>query len=443
VNAKKIYYGEETRKALKNFNVSGRKVSLHLIKALALVKLASADANYRLKKLTGIKHKAIVRACHEIIDGKMNDQFITDAIQGGAGTSINMNINEVIASRASEISKTKIHYLDDVNMSQSTNDVIPASLRLVCLQLLDDYLRELAVLEKAFSGKAKEFKDVIKVGRTHLQDAVPITLGQEFFAYASFVKRDRRRLEESKKYLLQTNLGGTAIGTGINSSKAYVKLVNKRLSQLSGYDFMPADDLVDLTQNLDSFLHLMSLLKISGLGLSKIAGDLRLMASGPRAGFSEIKLPEFQKGSSIMPGKNNPVTLEVVSQIAYEVSGNAQKASLAFLGGQLELNAMLPTIIKSILESLMILTAGVVIFTKTVGKIEANKKRCLELFNNSLAAGTILVKYVGYDKATKVIEDALSRGLSLEEKLKRDKILPVKKIKEIFSNGRLTKPEEL
>lgn len=443
VGAKKIYYAEETKKAVRNFQISGRAVSLHLIKSLALVKIAAADTNFELKRLSPVKHKAIVQACREIIAGELDDQFVTDVVQGGAGTSVNMNINEVVANRATEFSKTKIHYLDDVNMSQSTNDVIPTALRLVCLRLLDEYLRTLAKLEKSFSSKSGEFKDVIKVGRTHIQDAVPITLGQEFGAYSSLVKRDIKRLDEVKKCLLETNLGGTAIGTGINSSVMFTKNVNKRLSELSGYKFTPSNNLIDATQNVDVFLHMAYLLEISALGLAKIASDLRLLASGPRAGFGEIILPVYQKGSSIMPAKNNPVTLEVISQVAFEVMGNAHKVSLAFLSGQLELNVMLPIFINSLIESFEILVSGAATFSETVTKIKADRKHCKELLEQSLASAATLIRYIGYDKSAEVVKKATLNKSSLQSELLKGKILSKAKIKEIFSNGNLTKPQKL
>ncbi len=440
MNSKKIYYGKETEKAVRNFRFNGRFISLHLIKALALVKQACADANYHLGCLTKQKHDAIVQACQEIVKGGLDNQFVTEVVQGGAGTSINMNINEVLSTRASEIAKVKIHYLDDVNMSQSTNDVVPTALRLVCLRLLDDYLGEQSILKESFARKANEFKDVIKVGRTHLQDAVPITLGQEFGAYLAFVDRDMHRLVDFKKTLLETNLGGTAIGTGINSSVSFIRFANQKLAELSGYSFKPAADLIDVTQNLDSLLVLIYLLEVSALGLSKIASDLRLMSSGPRAGFGEIRLPEYQKGSSIMPGKNNPVTLESVSQVAYEVSGNAQKMSHAYLGGQLELNVMFPVFITSLIDSFDLLTKSAALFSETVLKVTVDVKQCRELLEKSLSSSAALISHIGYDKTAEMVKKAIVTNVSLETILLDSKLLTGKKLREILSNGSLTKP---
>lgn len=394
------YTGEETKKALKNFQISGRYVSISLIHALAAVKIAAAKANNKSGKLSNKKAALIIKVCEEIISGKLDSEFILDAIQGGAGTSINMNINEVIAHRANKIDPaSQIHYLDDVNKSQSTNDVMPTALRLSLLRLLDSYIESLTDLENSFGNKANEFKAIKKPGRTHLQDAVEITLGQESRAYESFVKRDKVRLSEFRKYLLQTNLGGTAIGTSVATDKHYTERVNKYLSSLTGYPFEPSEDLIDATQNIDSFLHLAGLLNTSALALSKIANDLRLMASGPNAGLGEIKLPEFQKGSTIMPGKNNPVTLEAFNQIAMKVNGNFTIASNVMLAGQLELNVMFPILADSLIESLSILITGTKMFADTVNKIEANKDRCEELVSNSRLLGAELGAKIGYEKA--------------------------------------------
>jgi len=436
----KIYYGDETKKAVSNFPITGVSVDIGLIKALALVKQAAVDVNCEKGRLSTRIHRAVSRALSEVIQGKFDDQFVTDSIQGGAGTSINMNVNEVVAKRAEEIlgKGSSVHYLDHVNMSQSTNDVVPTALKLTSLRLLDEYLAVLKTLEKSFLDKSRQFLKIVKVGRTHLQDAVPITLGQEFGAYYSFVGRDRGRLSELNKYLLETNLGGTAIGTGVNTPRGFSKLVNMRLSKLSGYKFKPAANLIDATQNVDTLLQVTCLLKISAIGISKICSDLRLMASGPRTGFSEIKLPELQKGSTIMPGKNNPVALETVNQISFQVVGNSNAAAHAALGGQLELNAMLPIFAKAIIESFTILTNGVSKLVETVNEIEVNQDECRRLFANSLSGATLLASHIGYDKANELTKKALKNNTSLLAEVRNDGVLTEKEIKKIFTAKNLT-----
>ncbi len=413
----KIYYGEETGKALRNFPLVDSKISDLFILALSFVKLAEAEANYSLGKLHIGLYKIIVQAIEELKSGKLSDQFVVSSIQGGAGTSVNMNFNEVVAARATDISfgKIKVDPIEHVNLSQSTNDTLPTALRLLCLWEIDKYSEILKHLESIFLDKSKKFRGIIKVGRTHLQDAVPIRLSEEFLAYSHFVKRDISRILESKKYLLMTNLGGTAIGTFIGSSENHVRLVNKKLSQLTGYDFKPANDLIDATQNIDVFLHISSLLNISACGLSKICSDLRLMASGPRAGIGELKLPELQKGSSIMPGKTNPVTLEQINQIANHVVGNNVANSIATLSGQLELNVMLPTLTKNLTESFQMLINGVEKLSETIKLIEADKIHCKELFDRSLVGATELSEKIGYHQTSEIVKSAIIKNTTLEE----------------------------
>ena len=417
----KIYYGEETGKALRNFPLVDSKISDLFILALSFVKLAEAEANYSLGKLHIGLYKIIVQAIEELKSGKLSDQFVVSSIQGGAGTSVNMNFNEVVAARATDISfgKIKVDPIEHVNLSQSTNDTLPTALRLLCLWEIDKYSEILKHLESIFLDKSKKFRGIIKVGRTHLQDAVPIRLSEEFLAYSHFVKRDISRILESKKYLLMTNLGGTAIGTFIGSSENHVRLVNKKLSQLTGYDFKPANDLIDATQNIDVFLHISSLLNISACGLSKICSDLRLMASGPRAGIGELKLPELQKGSSIMPGKTNPVTLEQINQIANHVVGNNVANSIATLSGQLELNVMLPTLTKNLTESFQMLINGVEKLSETIKLIEADKIHCKELFDRSLVGATELSEKIGYQQTAKIVQAAVKNNTSLNDELKK------------------------
>ncbi len=439
----KIYYGEETKKAIKNFVITEKPVNLRSIYALTKVKWATALANFETKRLDKVRRDAIVTACKEILSGTYDDQFVTDAIQGGAGTSINMNVNEVIANRATEIlkGKTQVHSLDHVNLGQSTNDSVPAAVRLTILEFIDEYAKVQDALADSFAKKGKQFADVIKVGRTHLQDAVPVTLGQEFTAYASFVRRDKARMGECKKYFYPTNLGGTAIGTGINASKSFIVSVNKHLAKLTGYPFVPAKDLIDATQNADPYFHIAELLIVSAVGISKICNDLRAMASGPRAGLGEIKIPELQKGSSIMPGKVNPVVFETLNQIAFQVVGNASASSLVVHSGQFELNVMMPTFIKNNFESFHILINGLkMLKEKAIDGLEANKERCRELFENSLCMATALNRYLGYDKTAKIVKDAMQNKTTLRQEILNQKLFSAKELDKIFSIKNLTEP---
>ncbi len=441
---KKNYNGKETEKAVDNFPITNSKVSLSIIKALVNIKIASAMTNHSLGNLSVDIYNAILKASEEIISGSFDNQFVTDTVQGGAGTSINMNVNEVISARATEISRGKVNVdpISNVNLTQSTNDVLPTSLRLVILQEIDSYIAVLNDLKKAFIDKSQEFKGIIKVGRTHLQDAVPIALSQEFIAYSSFIARDIKRLVEVKKYLLLTNLGGTAVGTGINSSEKYIKLVNINLSKITGYKFKPAKDLVDATQNIDVFLHVSYLLGVSAAGLSKICNDLRLMASGPRAGLGEITLKELQNGSSIMPGKSNPVIFETINQIANLIIGSTVSNSVATISGQLELNVMLPTFIKTLTDSFQMLDNGIKKLTESVKLIEVNEERCKELLDKSLSFATILNKYIGYVETAKIVKSALKNNTSLIEEVEKSGIIKEEKLKEIFSIDNLIHPSK-
>jgi len=442
---KKIYYGKETVKSINNFRLSGKVVDLQLIYALAKVKIAIAETNKTLGRLDARRCQAIVRAAREVLAGRHDDQFVTDAIQGGAGTSINMNVNEVLAARAAEIlqNRLSIHPLDHVNLGHSTNDAVPTALRITLLPLIDRYLASLQLLEKSFRQKAVRFRAILKVGRTHLQDAVPVTLGQEFAAYASLVKRDRQRILAVKKYLYLTNLGGTAIGTGLNSSRHFIRLSNRNLARLTRLPLKPAPDLIDSTQNLDVFFHLSSLLNVSASGLSKVCNDLRLMNSGPRAGLAEIILPEKQVGSSIMPGKVNPVILESFNQICFQVSANNEIAMLTVQNGQFELNVMLPVLIKALLESLQLLIAGSkTLRQNAVDGIRANHAQCQKYFDHHLGKATALIGQIGYDQAALLVKKAHQNGTSLEQELKNLGNTSSHPLQQIFSSKNLTRPKD-
>ena len=436
------YYGSETKKAVNNFDITGITVSLEFIHATTVVKKAAIQTNLELGTLQPEKAKAMLTVCDEILNKQHDAQFVTDQIQGGAGTAINMNLNEVIALRATEILRNvAVHPNDDANKSQSTNDIIPTALRLFILQSIDVYVKELELLRKVFEEKSKNFSSVLKVGRTHLQDAVPMTLGQEFGAYAAFIKRDIERFESAKVTLLETNLGGTAIGTGITSTIKYIKLVNEVLSKLSGYAFVAAADLIDSTQNTDVFANIAGTVNTSANGLTKICNDLRLLTSGPNAGFNEIYIPEVQKGSSIMPGKVNPVILECMNQICFQVQGNAVTMQLATQNGQLELNTFLPVYVKNCAEAFKILTAGIkMLRERCVLGITANEAQCNRSLENSYATATALTGALGYDKVDEIVRNVVKNGTTLKKELENSE-LTNEQVTELLSSKKLTQPE--
>ncbi|MBM6837736.1 aspartate ammonia-lyase, partial [Clostridium saudiense] len=349
--AKDAYYGVQSLRGYENFRITGLNVDERFVKDLAIVKKACAIANMKAGDLKEELANAIIKACDEVIDGQLIDQFIIDPIQGGAGTSLNMNMNELIANRANEIlgyEKGKyypIHPNDHVNMGQSTNDVIPTAGSITAYKYLVKCIEQLKRLEVAFDEKAKEFADIVKMGRTEMQDAVPISLGAEFKAFSMAIGRDVKRINSVKDELLGVNLGGTAVGTGITASRKYMDTVVNELSDVSGLNVYQVEDLIDGTQNLDKYSEVSSQLKTCAVNISKIAGDLILMSSGPRTGFGEIKLPSKQNGSSIMPGKVNPVLPEVMKQISFQIIGNDLTISMAVQSGQLELNAFYPVLI--------------------------------------------------------------------------------------------------
>jgi aspartate ammonia-lyase len=441
----KKYYKGETEKAIKNFQVTGRPATIDFFMAIAMVKKAGAKANYETGRLDKKIFNAIDKAIEQIFTGKYDKCFQIDQVQGGAGTSSNMNVNEVISSIAEEILNdgTIVHPNDHVNCGQSTNDVIPTAIKLMSLRKLDVLLKEMDSIRKVFIEKSKEYKDIVKVGRTHLQDAVPITLGQSFGAYASFVERNIKRLEENRKYILTTNFGGTALGSGINSSKSYISIANSELAKMTGYKFVPAKDLFDATQNSDDFLHFASLIKTIASGLAKISSDIRMLASGPRAGLGELYLPELQKGSSIMPGKVNPVILEMINQICYQVYGNVETCFHAASNSQFELNVMLPIYAKNIHEAFTVLTNGIKSLNeKVIVGIQPNTEKIQELFDNSLCLATALNRYIGYDKAGELVKRAVKNGTKLIDELKKENLLSPNEIKMILNPKELTEPSD-
>ncbi len=416
------YYGIHTQRAIENFPITGVLLNHfpELIHALVMVKLASVRANLELGEIDADRAKHITFACNEILAGRYMDQFLVDMIQGGAGTSTNMNVNEVIANIANEHGGrqkgeyTYIHPNDHVNKSQSTNDVYPTAIRLALLKMCKGLINEQKRLSEAFLKKADEFRDIVKVGRTQLQDAVPITLGREFLSFASSTDEEITRLLDLSKMLKVINLGGTAVGTGINTPSGYSKSVVSHLSRISGYELTRARDLIDASSDMGALVSLSGLLRRVSIKISKICNDLRLLSCGPRAGISEIILPAVQAGSSIMPGKINPVIPEVVSQVAYKVVGNDVTITMAAENGQLQLNAMEPIVAFNLLESFRIMTNAMrVLRKKCIAGIQADEARCSELFNNSLVVATALVPFIGYENASKVAKKALSSNRSI------------------------------
>lgn len=439
------YYGIETARALENFPVSGIKAHPRLVWATVAVKMAAAEANMAIGKLKKRIGKKIIRAAKEIMEGKLVDQFVVDVFQAGAGTSHNMNANEVLANRALEFMGMKkgeyniVHPHDHVNMSQSTNDVFPTAMYISALSLTNELLTVLRVFKSSLKEKAKEFYGIVKPGRTHLQDAVPVRLDQVFNAYSSAIERAITRIEKAKTSLEEISLGATAVGTGINTGRGYRKIVAERLSSITGLDLRPAKDQIEVTQNPTAVLILSGVLRDLAVSLIKIANDLRLMSSGPRTGLGEINLPPVQPGSSIMPGKVNPVMAEMLNMVAFEVIGNDQTITMAAQASQLELNVMMPIMAHKILESLEILKNGIKVFTeKCISGITANPDRCRELNDMSLGLATVLSPYIGYEAAAEVSKEAFLKGRSIKEIVLEKGIMSKKKIDEILDPFAIT-----
>jgi len=443
------YYGIHTLRALENFPITGTPISIYpdLLVALACVKQAAAIANAELGLLDEERSVAIRLACEEVREGKLHEHFVVDVIQGGAGTSSNMNANEVICNRALEKlgaakgDYARLHPLDHVNMSQSTNDVYPTAIKLALHLGIKRLLEEMVFLRKAFQGKAAEFSDVLKVGRTQLQDAVPMTLGQEFSTYAVMLSEDESRLAEAAQLIREINLGATAIGTGINAHPDYAPLVTRRLAEVSGIAFVVSPNLIEATQDAGSFVQLSGVLKRIAVKLSKTCNDLRLLSSGPRAGLGEIALPAVQAGSSIMPGKVNPVIPEVVNQIAFEVIGNDITVTMAAEGGQLQLNAFEPIIAHSLFKSLYHLAAGCrTLGERCVGGITANRERARRLLDESTALVTALTPFIGYARSTEIAQEALATGARVYDLVLQKKLMGREELDKLLSPEMLTQP---
>ena len=437
------YWGVHTARAVDNFPISGVPIGHYrsLIRALAIVKQAAAQANFELGELSAEINDAISKACQEVADGKFDSEFVVDAIQGGAGTSTNMNANEVIANRAIEIlggSKGDydiVHPLNDVNKSQSTNDVYPTALKLALILEINELLKAMAHLKGAFQGKADEFKDVIKMGRTQLQDAVPMTLGQEFATFSRMTMEDIQRLQETVPLLREINLGGTAIGTGLNAPVGYAQKACSILSKLSGFDFMVAEDMVEATQDAGVFVMVSGVLKRIAVKLSKTSNDLRLLSSGPRAGLDEINLPPRQAGSSIMPGKVNPVIPEVVNQIAFAVIGNDVTVTMAAEAGQLQLNAFEPIMCRALMMSITQLRQGCYVLADAcVSGITANVEKLRLSVEHSIGLVTVISPLLGYENATIVAQKALADGTSVREVVLELKLMTAAEFDELLGN---------
>ena len=442
-----VYYGVQTLRAAENFRITGLTMHSEIINSLAYIKKAAAITNCEVNVLDKKIAQAIVQACDEIIAGNFHEYFIVDPIQGGAGTSINMNANEVIANRAIEIlggqkgNYAIVHPNDHVNYGQSTNDVIPTAGKMTSLRLLENLKKELHRLHEALVKKAEEFDHVIKMGRTQMQDAVPIRLGQEFRAYAVAIMRDIRRMDRSMEEMRVVNMGGTAVGTGINADEAYLKRIVPNLSEVSNINLVQAFDLIDSTQNLDSFVAVSGSIKACAVTLTKIANDLRLMSSGPKAGFGEINLPAKQNGSSIMPGKVNPVIPEVVNQVAFNIIGNDVTITMAAEAGQLELNAFEPIIFYCMFQSIDTLAYAVQTFVDNcVSGITANETRCRYLVENSVGIITAICPHVGYQVAADIAKKALQTGKSVRELILEEDLMTEEDLDNVLDPLHMTEP---
>ncbi len=446
------YYGVHTLRAIENFPITGTPISIYpeLVRALAAIKQAAAQANQALGLLDPQRADAIERACEEILGGGLHEQFVVDVIQGGAGTSTNMNANEVIANRALELmGRTRgdyatLHPIEHVNMSQSTNDVYPTALKVAAWFGIGALIDAMEQLRLAFDAKANEFADVLKMGRTQLQDAVPMTLGQEFSTYATMIGEDQERLREAASLIREINLGGTAIGTGITAHPDYARLVCGSLSKISGIELVTAPNLIEATQDCGAFVQLSGVLKRVAVKLSKTCSDLRLLSSGPRAGLNEIDLPAMQAGSSIMPGKVNPVIPEVINQIAYEVIGNDVTVTFAAEAGQLQLNAFEPIIAHSLFKSIQHLERGCRTLTeRCVRGITANRERLRAMVENSIGIVTALNPYIGYANATAVAAEADATGGSVYRIVLERGLMTQAQLDRLMRPEELTRPRPI
>lgn len=446
------YYGVQTQRAINNYKISGKHMCDYpeYVKAIAYVKLAAAEANHELGQLPDDVADAMGRACREIIDGKFHENFVTDMVQGGAGTSVNMNANEVIANRALELmgyEKGDYQHCwpnDHCNCGQSTNDVYPTTIRLTFIEMNKQLVAALERLVASFRKKGEEFKNNIKMGRTQLQDAVPMTSGQEFTAFANTLEEEIGNLNRNVELMLEINMGATAIGTGLNAVPGYAELCTKKLAELTGENFTLGKDLVEATPDTGDYVSYSGALKRLAVKLSKICNDLRLMASGPRCGLHEINLPPMAPGSSIMPGKVNPVIPEVTNQTCFKVIGNDTTVMIAAEAGQLQLNVMEPVITQCIIESQTWLGRAMdTLRERCVDGITVNAEHNAETVRNSIGIVTALNPYIGYKNSTKIAKEALETGASVYDLVLRDKILTKEKLDAILDPKHMLDPEDV
>jgi fumarate hydratase class II len=438
-------YGVQTLRAVQNFPISGFRPLPAFVDATVRIKRAAALTHQETGRLESKLADAIVQAADEVLSGKHRDQFVVDVYQAGAGTSHNMNANEVLANRANEILGAKrgayspVHPNDHVNMAQSTNDVIPTAIRLACVTELPKFEKSFERLATAFEEKGREFDDVLKSGRTHLQDAMPIRLGQELVAYAGSLRRGLKRVLEAADYLRDLGIGGSAVGTGVNVEPEYPEMMIRHLHKSSGVEVREGRDRIQLMQSMGDVAAFSAQVKTLALDLSKIASDLRLLASGPRTGFDEVRLPAVQPGSSIMPGKVNPSIPEMVNQVCFQVVGNDACVSAAAEHGQLELNVMMPVIAYNILASMMILgNAARVLAEKTVQGMEANREQCEYWLERSAALATALAPQIGYARAAELSKQSVKENVLIRDLVKREKVLPDAEIDEVLDMRKMT-----
>jgi aspartate ammonia-lyase len=438
-------YGVQTLRAKQNFPISGLRPLEPFVRAQVWIKKAAALTHKETGRLDPKLADAIVRAADEVLAGQYSDQFIVDPYQAGAGTSHNMNVNEVLANRANELlgaargAYSPVHPNDHVNMAQSTNDTIPTNIRLACLSQLGGLAAAFERLRDALVGKGREFDDIVKAGRTHLQDAMPIRLGQEFAAYAGSMARGLRRVNEAADYLRDLGIGGSAVGTGVTVEKEYPALMNKHLRAITGLELRAGEDRVQLMQSMGDVASFSAQLRVLAIDLSKIASDLRLMAMGPRTGIDELKLPAVQPGSSIMPGKVNPSIPEMVNQVCFQVIGCDTTVAIAAEHGQLELNVMMPVIAFNVLLSMRILTnAAAVLADKCIAGIEANREMCEYWVERSAALATALAPQIGYARAAEISKQSVKEGVLIRDLVKRDHVLPDQEIDDVLDLRKMT-----
>jgi len=441
------YYGAQTARALQNFPISGLKPHPAFVWSVVIIKKCAARANMSTGRLPADIGSAIAAAADEVLAGGLADQFVVDPFQAGAGTSHNMNVNEVLANRALELlgrqrgDFSTLHPNDHVNMAQSTNDVIPTAIRLASLEMLDPLLEILEGLETALAAKGSEFDHILKSGRTHLQDAVPIRLGQEFSAYAAAIRRNREGLESCIPSLLELGIGGTAVGTGLNAEPDYITAIIDELGLATGFPLTSAPDMFEAMQNMDPFLALSSALRRTAVTIGRIANDLRLLSSGPRTGLDEIRLPAVQPGSSIMPGKINPSMAEMTNMVCFQVVGCDQAVMLATQAGQLELNVMMPLIAYNLLFSMELLKNCVQKFTDScITGIKANEERCRSYLEDSLGLVTVLAPSIGYNAAAEVAKESMATGRSIREIVLARDLMPAAELEEAMRPEHLTQP---